>query len=239
MFRDRLTRIRARIEEAARRSGRAPSAVTLIGVTKTVPVERIQGALACGLADVGENRVQEARARRAALGPAAQTVRWHLIGHLQRNKAKDAIELFDLIHSVDSQALLETLGNARGEPSVKPKDVLIQVNVSGERTKFGCVPDDALRLAQVVGHYPLLRFRGLMTMAPLSQDPEQARPHFRRLRELRDHVASALSLEPTALSLSMGMSQDFEIAIEEGADLVRIGTALFGEEKKVSDTFGA
>ena len=222
VFRDHLTRIRARIEDAARRSGRAPSAVTLIGVTKAVPVERIRDALARGLADVGENRVQEAQAKRAALDAPA---RWHLIGHLQRNKAKDAVELFDLIHSVDSPVLLEALERhaaARG----RRVELLLQVNVSGEAAKHGCRPEDASALAEAAGACPHVVCRGLMTLAPFSTNPEEARPHFRRLRELRDHLQATVH---SPLVLSMGMSQDFEVAIEEGADLVRIGTALFGD----------
>jgi len=257
---DNLKRVRQRIREACQRGGRDPASVTLVCVTKGMPVETIRAVVALGVTEVGENRVQEARQKQLALGsrlqapglePTAlslQPVRWHLVGHLQRNKAKHAAGLFNVIHSVDSLALaeelerqaankalgsrLKALGTEPLEPpasSRQPLEVFLQVNVSGETTKFGCRPDKAAALARFVTQLPHLRFKGLMTLVPFTENPQQARPHFRRLRELRDDVALALSLEPSALSLSMGMSQDFEVAIEEGADLVRIGTAIFKE----------
>ena len=232
--------VRRRIHEACRRCGRLPSAVTLVAVTKGVPADGIQEAIALGLTELGENRVQEARAKQLATGfrpqasgtalePAAgsrQPVRWHLIGHLQSNKAGHAVELFDVIHSVDSLALVEEL-ERQAERRGRSIGVFVQVNVSGEQTKCGCHPDEACALARAVNRCAHLRLNGLMTMAPFTQDPEEARPHFRRLRQLRDETATALSLQGAALSLSMGMSQDFEVAIEEGADVVRIGTAIF------------
>ena len=275
MLEKNLTFIRARIQQACQRSGRDPASVRLVCVTKGVPVETIQQAVAVGMTDLGENRVQEARQKQLAAGckPQAsgtdlqlvacslQPVRWHMIGHLQRNKAKEAVELFDVIHSLDSVALAEELERqakqvsgfrlqaTRSKPQASetslqpaacslPLEVFIQVNVSGEATKFGCKPDEAIGLAQVVTQLPHLRLSGLMTMAPFTDDPEQARPHFRRLRELRDTLTATCSLpapasaqggpgQPVACSLSMGMSHDFEVAIEEGADVVRIGTAIF------------
>ena len=197
----------------------------LIGVTKGVPVERIAHALSLGLVELGENRIQEARPKMAAL--QGRGARWHLIGHLQRNKAKDAVELFDVIHSVDSWILAQDV-DRRATQRNRVIDVLLQVNVSGEATKFGCAPDETAVLAQQMIQLQHLRLVGLMTLTPFSDDPESARPHFRRLRQLRDHLAHSLGLESRVLSLSMGMSQDFEVAIEEGADLVRIGTAIFG-----------
>ncbi|PIQ83324.1 MAG: YggS family pyridoxal phosphate-dependent enzyme, partial [Candidatus Omnitrophica bacterium CG11_big_fil_rev_8_21_14_0_20_63_9] len=158
-------------------------------------------------------------AKQAALGAAGKRARWHLIGHLQRNKAKDAVALFDVIHSVDSRALIEAL-ERHAAAAHRALEVLVQVNVSGEATKFGCDPQDAASLVSAIQAGPL-RLVGLMTIAPFAEDPETARPHFRRLRELRD------SLDHN-LKLSMGMSSDFEVAIEEGADWVRIGTAIFG-----------
>lgn len=233
--------------------------MTLVCVTKGVPPDVIQQALALGVIDVGENRVQEAHAKQQAAGfklqasgismqPVAwglQRVRWHLVGHLQRNKVKDAVELFDVIHSLDSERLAEELerqaakrrvqgsrfqvqGPALLPLNLQPLEVFIQVNISGETTKFGCSSEETSALARTVMHLPHLRLKGLMTLAPFAEDPEQARPHFRRLRQLRDEVAVACSLQPVACSLSMGMSQDFEVAIEEGADVVRIGTAIFG-----------
>ena len=230
--------VRRRIQQACERAGRPASSVTLIAVTKGIPLETIREAVALGLTDLGENRVQEASDKRklldpwlGGLAPSPRPVRWHLIGHLQRNKAKAASELFDVIHSVDSLRLVEALKEAAGykRPAAdNPLEVFIQVNISGEPTKFGCRLEEAHGLAQAVSRVPRLKLSGLMTIAPFSPDPEHARPHFRCLRQLRDDLSLALSLQPSALGLSMGMSQDFEVAIEEGADLVRIGTTIFG-----------
>ncbi len=248
--------VRQRIHEACRRCGRTSSAVTLVAVTKGVSADVMQKAIALGVMELGENRVQEARQKQNALGsrlkaqgnslqPSALSlqrhVRWHLIGHLQSNKVKRALELFDVIHSVDSLELIEELERqaakwaqgsrlkAQGGRAVASVGIFIQVNVSGERTKFGCRPEDTVALVRAVTQGPHLSLRGLMTIAPFVEDPERTRPHFQKLRRLRDDVAVAFSLEPSTLSLSMGMSQDFEVAIEEGADLVRIGSAIFGE----------
>lgn len=243
---DRLDTVRRRVAQACQRAGRPASSVTLVAVTKGVVVGVIREAVGLGLADLGENRVQEAREKQSALGsrlkalgtslqPPAfslQPVRWHLIGHLQRNKVTAALGVFDVIHSVDSLALVQELEKARGsrlKAEGKSLDVFIQMNVSGEATKFGCRPEEARALADAIRRVPTLKLAGLMTIAPFNENLEAARPHFRHLRHLRDDLASALSLEPSALSLSMGMSQDFEVAIEEGADLVRIGTAIFGQ----------
>ena len=242
MLAENLHRVRERIQGACHRAGRNPSSVTLVCVTKHVPLERIREAVALGVTDIGENRVQEARDKRAVLGSRLKVqgleprtlnleqVRWHLIGHLQRNKAKHAVDLFDVIHSIDSVELVEELEcqAAKRVQGSRLKRVLIQVNVSGEATKFGCRPEQARTFADAIRTLPHLKLSGLMTIPPLVDDPEQARPHFRRLRELRDEVATSLNLEPSTLNLSMGMSHDFEVAIEEGADLVRIGTAIFG-----------
>ena len=165
--------------------------------------------------------MQEAREKQRALG--ASGVRWHLIGHLQSNKAKLAAELFSVVHSVDSLPLVQEL-----ERHAAALDAFIQVNVAHEQTKFGCRPEDATTLARAVRGSSRLRLAGLMMIPPLTDDAEGARPYFRRLRELRDAVAGACELGPAALKLSMGMSHDFEVAIEEGADVIRIGTAIFG-----------
>jgi hypothetical protein len=202
--------------------------VTLIGVTKTVPPEIIREAVGLGLTELGENRVQEARAKQHLLG--AQPVRWHLVGHLQSNKAKLAVELFDVIHAVDSVSLIQAL-ERQANTLAKSVEVFVQVNVSGETAKFGCRPEEAASLAGAVSRGQRLKLAGLMTIPPLSDDPEAARPYFRRLRQLRDEVAPVCGVEPAALKLSMGMSQDFEVAIEEGADVIRIGTAIFGERR--------
>ena len=210
------------MQAACARSGRDPSSLTLVAVTKGLAPERVREALAYGLTELGENRVQEAQEKIAAV--SAQHARWHLIGHLQRNKVTRAVELFQVIQSVDSFALAEAIARR----SAQPMDMFLQVNVSGEATKFGCAPEAAPALAQRIAELPHLRLRGLMTIAPVADDPEQARPHFRRLRKLRDEVTATLRLAPHTLQLSMGMSHDFDVAIEEGADLIRVGTALFG-----------
>jgi len=218
-MRHRLTLVRQRIQRACERSRRDPSSVTLVCVTKAVPADVVDQIVALGVTDLGENRVQEAKQKREVLIGHRSSVRWHLIGHLQRNKAKMAVELFDVIHAVDSVELVQVLDRH----AARPLDVLVQVNVSGETTKFGCRPEEAGAVAQQILRTAHLRLAGLMTIAPLSDDPESARPVFRRLRQLRDGLGL-----PVLLRLSMGMSQDFEVAIEEGADLVRVGTALFG-----------
>lgn len=247
-----LARVRERIAQACLRCGRDPAAVTLICVTKGIPAGTVAGLIQLGVTDIGENRVQEALAKQAVLGSKYKVegnlgpstlnlapLRWHLIGHLQRNKAKDAVASFAMIHSVDSAALAQELQRhaakrvqgprlkVEGKP-VEPVGVFIQVNVSGETTKFGCEAEEVVGLARVVTQLSHLRLMGLMTLAPFAEDPERARPYFRRLRQLRDNIASALNLQPSTLNLSMGMSGDFEVAIEEGADFVRVGTAIVG-----------
>ncbi len=220
MLQQRLNGVRDRIRRACERAGRDPSSVTLVGVTKGIPSSRIAEAIAAGVTDLGENRVQEARQKQAELASAG--IRWHLIGHLQRNKAQEAVELFQLIHSVDAQPLAESLERHAASRS-RRLDVLVQVNVSGEASKSGCRAEDAAQLAAAIARCPHLTVKGLMTIAPLAADPQAARPVFRALRELRERIG-----QPGWL-LSMGMSQDFEVAVEEGANLVRVGTALFGE----------
>ncbi len=219
----------------------------MVGVTKGVPVEVIRQAIALGLTDLGENRVQEAREKQIALGsglraagngpePGAlshQRIRWHLIGHLQRNKAKHAVELFDMIHSVDSAALIHDVERHAAQRQ-RRVEAFIQVNVSGEATKYGCRPDEIEPLAKVLQQSEHMLLKGLMTLAPFSDNPEDARPVFRHVRLLRDDLQRQLAhaspvTSHQSLLLSMGMSQDFEVAIEEGADLVRTGTAIFGE----------
>jgi len=218
--------------------------ICLIGVTKGVTVESIQAAAAAGLTQVGENRIQEAQEKRAQLdGRAAPgvTLRWHLIGHLQRNKAKAAVTLFDVIHSVDSAELVEVLDRQASlrrcvHPSTKAQGergrvkVFIQVNGADEATKHGCRPEETEGLAKQVEGSQHLSLAGLMTMPPYSEDPEASRPVFRQLRELRDGLRDRLGV--SNLGLSMGMSQDFEVAIQEGATMVRVGTAIFGDRAR-------
>ena len=217
---DRVADVRQRVQHAAERAGRAPADVTIVAVSKGSPPEAIEKAAAAGIAHLGENRVQEAAAKIAALGSLPVT--WHLVGHLQTNKAKTALELFDIIHSVDSLHLAEVLSHrAQTSAAQRPLPVLLEVNVTGETSKFGFPSGDVAAAAQAIARLPHLDLLGLMTVAPFVGDPEAVRPVFRELRRLRD----ALGLR----ELSMGMTDDFEVAIEEGATLVRIGRAIFGE----------
>ncbi len=211
----RLTLVRERVAQAAERSGRSPAEVTIVAVSKLFPTQAIEEAAAAGIAHIGENRVQEAAAKVSSLRHLPVT--WHMIGHLQTNKAKTALELFDIIQTVDSLRLAEALSR-RADRAIP---VLLEVNVAGEASKFGLSPQEVPQTAEAVARLPHLDMRGLMTMAPLVSDPEEVRPVFRELRRLRD----ALGLT----ELSMGMTDDFEVAIEEGATLVRIGRAIFGE----------
>ncbi|MFO7274640.1 MAG: YggS family pyridoxal phosphate-dependent enzyme [Bacillota bacterium] len=214
-----------RIRRAAERAGRDPAGIRLVAVTKTRTVEEIEEVLAAGIRDLGENRVQELRSKAPLLQDKAPT--WHLIGTLQTNKVKHALEWATLIHSLDRPSLLQELVK-QAERRDQPVDALVQVNVSGEATKHGIPPGELESFLRRVAQQRWVRVRGLMTMAPLSDNPEDARPHFRRLRELRDQM-QALGLEGINLEhLSMGMSGDFEVAVEEGATLVRVGTAIFG-----------
>lgn len=233
---ERLARVQERVAAAARAAGRDPASVTLVAVSKTQPPEVVAAAIAAGARDLGENRVQEAAAKLAALGAHRAAARWHLIGHLQRNKARPAAELFDLVQSVDSLRLAEAL--ARAVPAGRRLPVLLQVNVSGEASKEGFALAGGLAnraglaalLAEVeqIAALPALDVRGLMTVAPIVAHPEQARPVFRALRDLRDELARRV---PAARwdDLSMGMTDDFEAAIAEGATIVRVGRAIFGE----------
>jgi pyridoxal phosphate enzyme (YggS family) len=208
--------VRERIARAAERAGRRPADVLLIGVSKTVEVERIRAAVAAGVTALGENRVQEAKAKVDELGrPAA----WHLIGHLQTNKVKDALELFDVIHSVDRLELAREL-DRRAAARDKVVDALLQVNVAAEASKGGVGPEAVGEALDAIGKLAHLRVRGLMTIPPEAERPEDARPWFRRLRELAERHGLP--------ELSMGMSGDFEVAVEEGATMVRVGTAIFG-----------
>jgi pyridoxal phosphate enzyme (YggS family) len=222
---ERLRSVAERIAAAARRAGRGPAEVALIGVTKTVPPEAIREAVALGLRDLGENRVQEAQAKIEQLGRLA---RWHLIGHLQRNKARRAVELFDSVQAVDDAELAAELSR-RAVAAGRRLPVLIEVNVSAEASKFGVTPQGLPPLAEAVRALPGLELRGLMTVGRLVERAEDARGDFAALRRLRDECERRLG---TALpELSMGMSQDFEVAVEEGATWVRVGTAIFGPRR--------
>lgn len=218
-----LDEIRGRIAAAAERSGRPADDVTLVCVTKGRSLDEIRAALDCGVPIVAENRVQEAARKVPAL---PHTVIWHLIGHLQRNKVKQAIALFDMIHAVDSLRLAEEI-EKRAAAAQEIVPVLIEVNVAGEESKFGVTPNEAAELAAIIDRMPNMDLAGLMTMAPFVDDAEQVRPVFRELRELRDRIRHEHGL--ALPDLSMGMTQDYEVAIEEGATMVRIGSAVFGQ----------
>jgi pyridoxal phosphate enzyme (YggS family) len=216
-----LERLNERIARACERSGRRPEDVTLVAVTKTVSADEIRAAYICGITNFGENRVQEAAAKINQLTGLEPQPTWHMIGHLQTNKAKAAVELFDIIHSVDSVRLAGVLSRQASESL----PVLLEVNVSGESSKGGFTLAEVTPALAEVTSMPHLEIKGLMTVAPLVADPERVRPVFRWLRQLRDE----LGLE----HLSMGMTDDFEVAIEEGATIIRVGRAIFGERKGV------
>lgn len=229
---DHINQVRERIARAARRPGRNPDEITLMAVSKTHPVERMVEGYQAGIRIFGESRVQEFAGKAAALR-LLKDARWILIGHLQSNKANKAAELFHGIHSIDSLRLLERLNAAREKLQASPLEILIEVNVGGESAKSGTSAEFAAieELLDAAPGLPHVRIRGLMTIPPHTEDPEGARPYFRKLRSLRDDIARrnfhAVSME----ELSMGMSHDFEVAIEEGSTCVRIGTAIFGERK--------
>jgi PLP dependent protein len=216
-----------RVARAAERAGRRPNDVLVVAVSKTVPVERVRAAIAAGVPALGENRVQEAAAKLPAVGRA---VPWHLIGHLQTNKVRDALACFDLIQSVDRLAVAEALA-ARAERDGRRVEALVQVNVAEEPQKGGFVPSELSSALETLAGLPALVLRGLMTIPPLPRDPEESRPHYRTLRKLLDE-AQGRGLGTDFRALSMGMSGDFEVAIEEGATMVRIGTAIFGPREK-------
>ncbi len=220
-----LETVRARIEAAARKSGRDPGEVTIVAVTKTVSPERILEAVAAGVTCLGENRVQEARDKMAAIG---RSVQWDFIGHLQTNKAGLAAALFDRVHSVDSERVAWALDRAARKAG-RRLPVLLQVNLSGEESKFGVEAGAALDLLRSVAGLANLGVEGFMTIPPYFEDPEKIRVLYQRLRELW-HEAGALALRGVSMThLSMGMSHDYPVAVEEGATLVRIGTAIFGQ----------
>ena len=217
-----LQEIRAAIAAAAARAGRDPASVRLVAVSKTHPAEAVTAATGAGQRIFGESRVQESRDKIPACPPGLD---WHFIGHLQKNKVRQALPLFSFFHSIDSTALAQAIDRIAGETG-KPVEGLLEVNVSGEETKHGFTPDQLRREFAALAKLPHLRIRGLMTMAPYSDNPEDARPVFRALRELRDELQSAH--DHPLPELSMGMSGDFVPAIEEGATLVRVGSSIFG-----------
>ncbi len=232
MISDRLSAVREQIARAAERAGRRPADVTLVGICKTFPPESVRAAAAAGLVDLGENRVQEAEAKIAATAGLRPGLRWHLVGHLQKNKARKAAALFDRVHSLDDLELGRKLAASAADLG-RRLPVLVQVDLAGEATKSGCPESELFPLLEGLRGLEALAVDGLMVLPPYLDEPGQVRPYFRRLRLLRDQARERGLL--AGGELSMGMSHDFEVAVEEGATLVRVGTALFGERAPVVD----
>jgi len=222
---DNLKRVRDKIALAASRAGRDPQDIQLVAVSKTVEAKRIREAIAAGATILGENYIQEAREKIKELG---QEVRWDFIGHLQRNKVNHAVDLFEMIHSVDRLSLAREINSVAQKKNKKAR-ILVQVNISGEEAKSGIDPEKVNSLVREIASMSNLSLAGLMTMPPYFDDQEKARPYFTALRELRDTILVENSGDSSFKELSMGMSGDFEVAIEEGSTAVRIGTAIFGE----------
>jgi pyridoxal phosphate enzyme (YggS family) len=222
-----INKINLRIAAAAARCNRAPDSIKLLAVTKTVPLSAIEQAIEAGITALGENYVQEAKEKIAVIG---ERVSWHMIGHLQTNKAKYTVNLFDYIHSVDRLELAAEI-NKRACLIGRKINILIEINVSGEKTKNGITALEAIELIKNVSMLDCVSVKGLMTMAPYSTNPENSRPYFSELRNLRDKIISEGITGIQMEELSMGMTDDFEIAIEEGATIVRIGRAIFGKRK--------
>ena len=219
--------VRDRIAQAAQRSGRSPESVQVVAVTKGVPVEGIAPLIDSGIAAIGENRVQEALAKHEA-AEWRERIEWHFIGHLQTNKIKQCLQIADLIHSVDSVRLIRAIDRRAGAMGLEQVPVLLQVNVSGESTKYGFIPSEVPEVLEEVISCQRVAFQGLMTMAPYEEDPERTRPVFRELRLLGEKLQEKGFPHFEMKYLSMGMTNDFEIAVEEGANLLRIGSAIFG-----------
>lgn len=219
----RVQSVRARIEAACARAGRSPQEVTLVAVTKYVGVAEVRELIRCGIYDLGENRLQVALPKVEAI---REPVRWHFIGHLQTNKVKDVLPRFSMIHSLDRYALAKEIDRRAQKMGIHEVPCLIQVNISGEESKGGLAPQEVKSFLESLVEFPTLRVQGLMTMAPRVQQAEEARPVFRGLRELRDSLRSVHVPYGQLRELSMGMSSDFEVAIEEGATMVRLGSIL-------------
>lgn len=225
-MKDRLLSVHNRIETAVADSGRLPEDVQLVAVSKTVPIEKLQAAIESGVTILGENYIQESRDKFNAL--YTHPVSWHFIGHLQSNKSKYAVKMFDLIHSVDSLKLAREL-NKQARKIHKIQHVLVQVNISEELSKSGVLLKDTAQLVTEMSGMTHIAVKGLMTMPPYFNAPEKVRPYFKKLRQLRDQIMTMKIPGVSLVDLSMGMTGDFEVAIQEGATLVRIGTAIFGE----------
>lgn len=236
-IKENVTAILDRIRKVALEVGRRPEEITLVAVTKTIPIDLIEQAIQAGITNVGENRIQEAIPKIQALKEKYPHVTWHMIGHLQGNKVKQAVENFDVVQSVDSLKLArgivdqEIRGSGTGDREIGgsgTKRIMIEVNTSGEAAKFGVAPDDTIKLLQNISAFGTLQVEGLMTIGPLTDDLNQIRMAFKKLKQLSDQIKSLNLPNVDMKYLSMGMSHDFEIAIEEGSNMVRIGSAIFG-----------
>ncbi len=223
-IRENLERIKEKIRVKSELVGRDPQEITLVAVTKTVEADRIEQAIAAGVNIIGESRIQEAKEKYEKV---ESRIIWHLVGHLQRNKAKDAVKIFDLIHSVDSAELAKEI-DRQAKKIGKIQKILVEANVSGEESKYGLNPEGVITFLQEVSGLPNIKVEGLMTMAPFYENPEDCRPCFRKLRELIEEVKAKNIKNVEMTYLSIGMSNDFEVAIEEGSNMVRIGRAIFG-----------
>ncbi|SFM62012.1 YggS family pyridoxal phosphate-dependent enzyme [Thermodesulforhabdus norvegica] len=226
-IKENLRLVRERVARACERSNRSPDEIVIIGVTKTFDASVVKEAVEAGITHIGENYVQEARSKKEILGNIPVT--WHMIGHLQSNKAKQAVQIFDWIHTLDRLSLAEKLNRLVSQQKDKPLPVLLQVKVGQEDTKSGIAPDELFRLYDEVSQMEGLQIRGLMTIPPYFENPEDVRPYFRQLADLLKRLKDRSDRPELLTELSMGMSHDFEVAIEEGATMIRVGTAIFGE----------
>ena len=223
MIQENLKKIREKNELACKKAKRSSEEITIVAVTKQVSIDQIREVLKLGIKDIGENRIQEAVLKHNAIGSVG--IKWHLVGHLQTNKVKEAVKIFDLIHSVDSIRVAEEIDKQASNIN-KIQDILVQVNASLEASKFGIKPQEAIEIIKEIAKLKNLNIKGLMTVAPIVDNPEQARPYFRMLRELKDRINQLTNNQLTILS--MGMTDDYQVAIEEAATMIRLGRAIFG-----------
>ena len=223
----KLEKINEKIKKAALKANRSPEDIKLVAVTKTATVEQVKEVISAGVKIIGENKVQEAKEKYQVLSADIAEIEWHLVGHLQTNKVKYAIEIFDLIHSVDSIKLAEEIDKRSLQFGIMT-NILVEVNVSGEETKYGIKPEEVEYFLKEISEFSRIKVRGLMTIAPIAEDKEEVRPYFRKLRELSEKIENKNIKNVKMDYLSMGMTDDFEVAIEEGANMVRIGRGIFG-----------
>jgi len=236
MIKDNLSKVYQRISSVCSKINIRPDSVTIVAVSKGRSVEEIKETVESGVTDIGENRIQEALLKYKALSTIdhrPSTIRWHMVGHLQTNKVKDAVKIFDLIHSVDSARLAAEMDKQALKIN-KVQDILIEIKTSPEATKSGIKPDEAIEVIKEIDKFKNINIKGLMTIAPLADDPQKARPYFRMLRELMDKINALHVTRNTLHVLSMGMTDDFEIAIEEGSTMIRLGRAIFGDQTTVA-----